>query len=164
MTNTSFSRLTKVLTRGSVISVVDTERPVIETFADGEKLVPFAFLAGVPIPYNIFMLFMALRFAPNRSQAMMEDRYDGGEFFLPPDDHQNLTTLWSLCELPQPIKDEIGHAMKPWTANRLIRRLVDELYTKHMEGDDESAKASFQTLIRRIDEDYTSSLIDPVKI
>lgn len=162
--NTDHVCLPKALLRGSVLSIVDTERPVIETFTDGKTVMPFAFLAGVPIPYNIFMLFMSLRFAPKCSQSMLLSRYENGEFCLPVEDHLKLTNLWCLCELPPAIKAMVGGEMRPWTANHIIRGLVTDLYIKHIVADDDSSKISFQRLIRRIDEDYVSSLIDPVRL
>ena len=154
------------LTRGCVASMFEPERPVIETFTDGKAMSPIAFQCGVPMPYHIFMLFMAKRFAPSKTQSMLPQSYENGEFNLSKSGRLMLINAWSLADVPKLIKDRVAEmAVGPATAASIIRDLVNDLYTKHIVPEDvDATRASFKKLINRIEEDYGTSFDDPVKI
>jgi hypothetical protein len=164
----NINSISKELVRGSVISIMETHRPIIESFTDGEKIITFAFLNGVPIPYEIFALFMAIRFAPKCSESMLKKNYMNGQFYIEPEERIKLLELWSKCELPTELSSPDVMQNQLSEPSALICGLINKLYSKHMVGewviDDDSAKASFKELIHRIDEDYASSLINPIRI
>jgi hypothetical protein len=152
----------EALLRGAIVSVIDKTFPVIESFTDGEEVTTFAFFCGVPIPFNTFLSFMAFRFAPKRTEAMMPSMVANGWLQLPPLDHTEISCIWAAIKLPEDIRVKINEGNAP--AN-IIGRLINDLYTFHLTPDSETPPSeSFKALIRKIDEDYTMSLIDPIRI
>jgi hypothetical protein len=148
------------LNRGIVVSIMERERPFVETFTDGESLAPFIFMKGLPIPYGAFVLFMAMRFAPQRSKGQMPKFYDPVAGFQFAGDAA-VKALWDRTEIPTEMREKIAKSQKPGT---VIHDMVAELYGRLTNSDAEEAKRSFRELIYRIEDDYQSSLIDPVVV
>jgi hypothetical protein len=151
----------KAFVRGSVVSIIDKEKPVIETFTDGDGVVTVAFLHGIPIPFNTFMTYMAIRFAPKRSEAMLPGHFRGGKFWPPENEIEVINRVWNKVDMPSEMRELIA---RQDTADTIFG-IVQQLYAAVLAPDgEEEMAAAFKTFIRRIDEDYTSSLIDPIEI
>jgi hypothetical protein len=151
---------TTMLQRGAVISIIERDRPVVESYGHKDGTVTMVFLHGLPIPFMIFMLFMAIRFAPRRSMASMPKFYDGEKYRMPDDWALALETLWGSVQLPEDLR-LWSAGMNPTS---ILDKVVNDLYLRHTTGELEDACASFKQLIRKIDEDYEASLIDLVQI
>ncbi len=147
------------LNRGIILSIVETERPVIESFTDGESIYTMAFLKGTPIPFNVLVLYMSMRFAPQRARGQMEKLYENSVFKFPQE--EEVIQLWNRVEVPQ---DTRKYMESSGTANNAVMGLVNEMFTKLMNSEAEETTASFRSLIHRIEDDYESSLIEPEKI
>jgi len=150
---------TEHLNRGIVVSIMESEKPFIETFTDGNGLAPVVFLRGVPMPYSVFVLYVAMRFAPERTKGQMPKLYENGIFRLPAE--EQLRAFWERVEMPTEMRSRLsGYSYRGGAIQELIR----ELYVAHTKSDAEESKKSFREFIHRIEQDYESSLIDPVKV
>lgn len=150
---------TEHLNRGIVVSIMESEKPFIETFTNGKGVAPVVFLRGVPMPYGVFVLYMAMRFAPERSKGQMPKLHNGVTFLLPME--EELKRFWERVEMPTEMRTKMHRFGKLSPA---VQELIRELYTAHTKSDAEESKKSFREFIHRIEEDYESSLIDPVKV
>lgn len=151
----------EILRRGTILSIVETDRPVIESFTNGSEVYSMAFLKGIPMPYHVLVLYMAMRFAPHRSKGQMPAFYEINTFQLPMDGM--LKKLWDRVELSPDTRTKIsGHSR----AGSVVENLVGELYSKMInekEGTEESTTL-FRSFIQRIEDDYQSSLIEPERV
>lgn len=150
---------TEHLNRGIVVSIMESEKPFIESFTNGNGVVPVVFLRGVPMSYGTFVLYMAMRLAPERSKGQMPKLYEGSTFRLPAE--EEVKTLWERVEMPTEMRARLsGYSYR----GSAIQILISELYNVHTKSDADEAKKSFREFIHRIEQDYESSLIDPVKV
>lgn len=141
------------------MSLFDDEFPVIETFTDGEDILPVAYLHGLPMPYNVFILYLATRMAPQRTKGQMEKLYENGQFMLPSDGE--LLRTWERCTLPPGMAEKVAAKA---TASLMVRLAVVELFKKVDKTDTDEAKDACRDLINRIEANYASSLISPERI
>ena len=146
--------------RGVIASMMDTEKPALETFTDGKAVFPMAFVAGLPMPYPIFSLFLAHRLAPNRVQGAVAALHGGGNGLTEDQDVQ-IIHLWKRIDLPSELREEI---VKSASTASLISRFVAEMVNRCVNSDETDMTVQFRQLIIRIEEDYGSSLLDPVRV
>jgi hypothetical protein len=155
---------TSQLMRASVISIIDRDRPVIESFTNGEGVCTVVSLHGVPIPYSIFILHMAVRMAPMVSaKYLREDTLRSTDFVTQSMDI--LLETWKRAELPEEIKALLATGCPPaLPAPIIVKKLVADLFDRLIVANAETTRASFRELVIRMDEDYISSLVDPILV
>lgn len=153
----------EAIRRGTVISIMETDRPFIETFDVDGEIIPIAYIAGLPIPFNTLIQFMAMRFAPKTSKAMMPSRYSHSYsyiFEMTKAERRKLTGFWKNIELSPEVR-ELTKDDREQMPSIVISQKVEELFQKYSNNE---TVEPFKELIRRIDEDYGSSLLDPIQV
>lgn len=147
--------------RGTIVSIMETDRPFIETFNVEGEIISIAYIAGLPIPFNTLIQFMAMRFAPNTSKSMMPSRYSQGTVFeMTKVERRRLTSFWKNVEMSPEVR-ALTKDDREQMPSIVISKKVEELFQKYINYE---TVEPFKELIRRIDEDYGSSLLDPIQV
>lgn len=152
----------EAIRRGTIISIMETDRPFIETFKVDGEIIPIAYIAGLPIPYQTLIQFMAIEFAPNTSKSMMPSRYSksGTVFEMTAGERFNLSNFWDNVELSPEVRNSVSVPTEQMPSV-VIAKKVSDLFQKYRNYE---TVEPFKELIRRIDEDYKSSLLDPITV
>ena len=155
--------ITEWLSRGIIASMMDPSIALIESANIDGRVETFAFVNGMPMPYETFSMLMLFRMAPKAtSQIWLRQgvcQFHGGK--LPQYHTERLVRLVPNASLlPAKHRDNaesgVGHAA--WCA---VRDLYDLAAYGDGSKDASAAFTDFGAMMERIDESYISSLIDP---
>lgn len=153
------------VTAGCIVSMMDDERPFIHSFTNGERVQTIAFVNGLPIPFNLFVLILCTRMAPNRVAAQVPTRVRASErIILTDDENRRLAKFWRGIDLSAEMRERVAATQDGWDEWKPVdaaKTVVNLMLSKHMTGEDETSRERYVELIQKIDEDYAASLIDP---
>jgi hypothetical protein len=152
-----------MMTRGLVVSMIDREKPFFESFTNGKDVATVVYIGGVPMSLNIFLVAMAIRFAPNRTRACIPGRVSDNRSRIIVTDEElvSLNAIWGKVEMSPDVRREILSV----DTNDTIHVAITRIFDSHLKlTDPTEIEKSFKEFMRRVDDEYTSSLIDPINI
>lgn len=152
---------TKLITRGIIMSMMDTDYPVVECFTNGSKVVPVACLNGLPFPFDRFIFHFCNRFSPGETQrlAPWEFKKDPTVVYDPETDE--LMKFWGTLDIPENARNFIANYKERGSESVMIEQ-ISLLYERHCKK--ENPQESFLKMVNEVDRVYGNSFNQPVTI
>lgn len=152
------------ITRGVIMSMMDTEFPVVECFVEGDhNIIPVACLNGLPIPWNVFVILFCTRFSKDRvkgSAPWVLEKKKARKDDDPPEPDP-IMDCWDKIDIPANMRKFIEEN-RAGGSDDIMKAQIDLLFERHIMK--EVPQDSFQRLVTEIDRIYSHSFANPVTI
>jgi len=137
----------KLLQTTSLVSLMSPLQPLIETYEKNGEKATIAFMVGLPIPFNIFLVYFTAAYITyvNSSLEYMNDQ-----------DRALLYKIWESVELSKELTDMIHISKKDMKPEYVVSNVIAPMFTSY--ASIEKCNEAFRDMVYRLDQDYTISL------
>ena len=143
----------KFLQTTSLVSLMSPLQPLIETYEkDGEKIT-IAFMVGLPIPFDTFLVYFTAAYI-TYVNANIE--------YMDEEKRKNLYRIWESVELNKDLNDMIQISKKDMKPEHVIANVIAPMFASF--AGIENSNESFKEMVYRLDQDYTVSLMNCIRV
>ena len=143
----------KLLQTTSLVSLMSPLQPLIETYEkDGEKET-IAFMCGLPIPYAIFLTYFC---------ASYITYVNSNGNYLQKEDINTLFEIWKSVELNKDIADMVNISQKEKRPEDVVSNIIVNMLAAYNLL--ENSNEQFKEMVYRLDQDYNTSIINPITL
>jgi hypothetical protein len=149
-----------------VVSMLDKEHPVVQSFTDGDRINTFVTLSSVPIPYSIFVFTVSRRMVQYLTKAHFNDRGENAKFSFDDETVQYLSRVFKNGSLHSKLRAMAFSVLGSWAnPTGLVEDTILALFDDFQEKYDDGLRVQmFREFIDRVDMAYADSLEHIIEI
>lgn len=143
----------KLLQTTSLVSLMSPLQPLVETYEKNGEAETIVFMHGLPIPFSIFLTYFT---------AAYISYVNSNGNYLQKEDSNTLFYIWESVELNKDIVDMINISQRYKRPEDVISTVIGNMFSSYAIL--ENSNEQFKEMVYRLDQDYNTSIINPIRI